>query len=308
MMPGRELSILPIMAWLKDVATRVDHALARIADRLQSPDAGQVVAAVQYALNGGGKRLRPALCYATYRALRTDGDDHAVIELACSVELIHTYSLMHDDLPCMDNDALRRGRPTTHVVYGTLPATYAGAALIPLAFRELTSAGRQLQLSDEAIRSMTLELARAAGASGMVGGQVLDLMSEGRAITLDDLENLHRNKTGALIAAAARIGALAAGARPEQLNALRTYGRCVGLAFQITDDVLDETSGSGQLGKTAGKDRAVAKATFPALLGRAGAVERAEREIAEALNVLGAAQLRTPELEGLARFAIERDR
>jgi geranylgeranyl pyrophosphate synthase len=297
------------LAWLKTIAVRVDRALGAIADRLPPADSGPVAAAIRYALDGGGKRLRPALCYAAYQALRSNGqDDDALIELCCVVELIHTYSLMHDDLPCMDDDALRRGRPTTHTVYGTPAATFGGAALIPFAFRVLLDSAKRLRLSPETTRAMTLELARAAGAAGMVGGQVLDLAAEGRAITLEDLENVHRNKTGALIAAATRLGALAAGAAPEQLNALRTYGRCIGLAFQITDDVLDETSASGQLGKTAGKDRAVAKATFPALLGLDGAVARAEHEIEDALKALAAADLRTPELESLARFAIERDR
>ncbi|HSL80839.1 MAG TPA: polyprenyl synthetase family protein, partial [Pseudolabrys sp.] len=142
----------------------------------------------------------------------------------------------------------------------------------------------------------------------MVGGQVLDLASEGRAIALDQLEGVHRTKTGALIAAAARMGAIAAGASKEQLAALRAYGRCIGLAFQIVDDILDETRGADQLGKTAGKDRAVAKATFPAMMGLAAARERADQEVTEALAALDVAALRTSELESLARFAVDRDR
>ncbi len=294
--------------WLDAQASRVDGVLESIADRIEVRGPDGVAAAARYAIKGDGKRLRPVLCVAAYHAVADSRDDDAVFELACAIELIHTYSLVHDDLPCMDNDELRRGRPTTHVAYGKNVALHAGAALIPLAFQALLRAADRLRLSREATQAMALELARAGSASGMVGGQVMDLQAEGRATSLADLESLHLAKTGALIAAAARMGGRAGGAGPDALQAFRVYGRCVGLAFQITDDVLDVIGTSGRLGKTSGKDRVVAKATFPAFMGIEGALHRARHEVERALATLDAASIRTWELEGIARFAIERER
>ena len=291
--------------WLAAQTARVDGTLKEIAASLP---AGRSAEVLVYALKPGGKRLRPALCCAAYTAVARRDVAPGVFRLACAVELIHVYSLMHDDLPCMDNDDFRRGQPTAHRMFGDAATMMAGGALIPLAFRVLRQAATELGLDDQRTAALSLELAHAAGAAGMVGGQVLDLASEGRAIALDDLELLHRAKTGALIAAAARLGALAAGGSEEQLGALRAYGRNVGLAFQIADDVLDETSAFAQLGKKAGKDRTLAKATFPAMMGLGLARFRAVEEVNDAVAALAAAGLRTPELEALARFAIERDR
>jgi geranylgeranyl pyrophosphate synthase len=282
-----------------------DEALVEIASEL---DQGKTAEVLAYVLKPGGKRLRPVLCLAAYAAVARKEAPPALVRVACSVELIHIYSLVHDDLPCMDNDDFRRGQPTAHRVFGDAAAKVAGAALIPLAFRVLAEGARLLDLEDERAKALVLELARAAGAAGMVGGQVLDLAAEGRAIALDDLELLHRAKTGALISAAARIGALTAGGTEEYLSAFRAYGRSVGLAFQIADDVLDETSGFAQLGKKAGKDRTLAKATFPAMMGLGPARVRAFDEVNDALAALDAAGVRTPELQALARFAVERDR
>jgi geranylgeranyl diphosphate synthase, type II len=299
-------AVKPFSVWLEAQVLRFDAALAEIAAQLPDPIQSRVAAAVRYAIRGEGKRLRPALCIASFRAVRPHADDDPVVPIACAIELIHTYSLVHDDLPCMDDDDLRRGRPTVHVVHGTPAATYAGASLIPLAFATLLRGFERLGLTDSARRTGALDLARACGAAGMVGGQVLDLEAEGRATSLEDLEYLHLAKTGALISASARLGALAADASVDVLQALRLYGRCVGLAFQIVDDVLDVTSSTRRLGKTSGKDREVAKATFPAFMGLEGARERAEQEVEKALAALDVAGLRTSELEGLARFAIER--
>jgi geranylgeranyl pyrophosphate synthase len=291
--------------WLAAQTARVDRTLNEIVAGLPGSRTAEVLA---YVLKPGGKRLRPALCCAAYTAVARRDVPAGAVRLACAVELIHVYSLMHDDLPCMDNDDFRRGQPTAHRVFGDAATMAAGAALIPLAFRVLRAAAVELGLDDERTTALALELARAAGASGMVGGQVLDLAAEGRAISLDDLELLHRAKTGALIAAAARLGAIAAGGSEEHLSALRAYGRNVGLAFQIADDVLDETSAFAQLGKKPGKDRAQAKATFPAMMGLGLARFRAVEEVNDAIASLAAAGLRTPELEALARFAVERDR
>lgn len=267
-----------------------------------------VAEAVHYALSGGGKRIRPALCLAAYEAVSRQKANQHVEELAGALELIHTYSLVHDDLPCMDDDALRRGRPTTHIVYGEATAMLAGAALIPMAFLDAEEAGRALGLTEEARSAIARSLASAAGATGMVGGQVLDLEGEASIHDVAGLERIHAAKTGALLRGAVRVGAIAAGATERQLAALDQYGHHLGLAFQITDDVLDETATSDELGKTAGKDREVAKATYPALLGVHGAIERAMSEMQAALQPLFDEDLATETLVDLCRFAVERKR
>lgn len=289
-------------AVLQDAATRVDVRLEQLATEITGDT--PLADAVKYAIAGGGKRLRPALCFAAYHA--AGGHDRDIVDVAAAIELIHTYSLVHDDLPCMDDDALRRGRPTTHIVFGTRVAAVSGGALIPLAFRLLVRAGQRLGLEEKLVQAMTRELAGAAGGAGMISGQMLDLASEGHAISIDDLEAMHRAKTGALIAAAVRCGALAARAPTATLQALREYGRALGLAFQIMDDLLDETANTAALGKTAGKDRARAKATFPAMLGLEQTGARARAQLATALQAIQGIGLQTGELEALARFAIER--
>lgn len=281
-------------------------ALARVVQQI--PVDSQVGAAMRYALAGGGKRLRPALCVACFEAVaRTDADER-VADLACAIELIHTYSLVHDDLPCMDDDDMRRGRPTTHRVFGEAVATLAGAALIPLAFRLADTAAVALELDHEARTDVARTLAMSAGAAGMVSGQVMDLEGESATFDLERLERTHAAKTGALLRGACMIGAIAARATADQVRAIDTFGRHLGLAFQITDDVLDETASTEQLGKTAGKDRSVAKATFPALLGITGATERAVTEMTAAITALSEADLATETLAYLGRFAVERKR
>lgn len=288
---------------------RVEKALEGTLSDLLAAVPAAVTAPIRYALGAGGKRLRPVLCMAAYRAVQSGGEvPAAAYDLGVALELIHTYSLMHDDLPSMDDDELRRGRPTVHRVYGVAAATAAGAALIPLAFEVLERAGRRLGLAPACRLDLHRELARAAGASGMVGGQVLDLEAEGRALSLGELEAVHRRKTGALFAAALRLGARAAGGSPEAVEALGQVGLALGLAFQITDDVLDETGESVVLGKVAGRDRERAKATFPALLGVTEARRRAAAAAAEALDGLERAGVADVWLTPLIHFAVERDR
>lgn len=288
------------------LVTLSDSAVARAIDRIDATTA--VGDAMCYALSGGGKRLRPSLCAAVYEAVSRQAADDNVGDLGCAVELIHTYSLVHDDLPCMDDDDMRRGRPTVHRVYGDDVAILAGAALIPLAFQVAGDAAGALGLDDEARADVARTLASAAGATGMVGGQVLDLEGEASTSDLERLEQTHAAKTGALLRGACRLGAIAARATAPQLAAIDDFGRHLGLAFQITDDVLDETASTEQLGKTAGKDREVAKATYPALLGLNGAVERAATEAMAALSALERAGLATTTLAELGRFAVERKR
>ena len=271
--------------------------------RIEAEHAGPLGAAMAYSLRTTGKRFRPALVLAAYRALGGAGD---ATELATAVEVIHTYSLVHDDLPCMDDDDLRRGRPTTHKVYGVALATDAGFRLVELSARVLRAGAERLDLPEAPRRRIVRELYRAAGASGMVGGQVLDLEAEGRAVTLDELVTIHRAKTGALIAASGVIGAIAAGAEERQVEAIRQYGFDVGLAFQIVDDVLDATASSAQLGKTAGKDAAQLKATYTALLGVEEARIEARRQAACAVDRLQDLGLDSTLLAGLAWIVVER--
>ena len=281
----------------------VAAALNGFCDTYLRDAAGTVGEAIRYSLLGEGKRLRAVLVNAAYTAAGGTGD---VSALAAAVEVVHAYSLVHDDLPCMDDDAMRRGRPTTHIVYGVPVATAAGLAMVPLAARTASAAARALGLDDKAAGAIVRELMGAAGGAGMIGGQLLDLEGEGRPLALADLERIHRLKTGALITASVRLGGLAADASPTQLDAFTQYGDAIGLAFQIADDVLDVTATTDQLGKTAGRDIALAKSTYPALLGVDGAVARAKALVEEGCAALQAAGLLTPQLEHLARYFVTR--
>jgi geranylgeranyl pyrophosphate synthase len=278
-------------------------ALSGFCDRYLTDVPSPVSDAIRYSLLGEGKRMRGILLLSAYEAAEGEGD---ASELAAAVEVVHAYSLVHDDLPCMDDDDVRRGQPTVHKVYGVRAATAAGLAMVPLAARSAADAARSLGLGDGAVASIIAELMRAAGAGGMIGGQLLDLEGEGRPQQLAELERIHRAKTGALITAAATLGGRAASAPTERIDALATYGAAVGLAFQIADDVLDVTATTDQLGKTAGRDVALQKSTYPALLGVAGARRRAEVLVDEACSALEGVGLLTPALEFIARFTIER--
>ena len=292
-----------------DAALRaeIDAALAAIADGITAENA--VVSALRYALAAGGKRIRPVLCLAAMDAAGGAPPPRAAqLRAACSLELIHTYSLVHDDLPCMDNDELRRGQPTTHRAFGSRAAMLAGIALIPLACRVLHDAAREMGVDRARAAAAVRELCMGAGAPGMVGGQVLDLESEGARPGLAGLQRIHAMKTGALFRASLRIGAILAGAAPAGVDALGAFGGHLGLAFQITDDVLDVTMDSAALGKTAGKDVDADKATFAAALGIDGARRAAAVEVDAALSRLAGAGLKSPVLEGLARFAADRNR
>jgi geranylgeranyl pyrophosphate synthase len=261
---------------------------------------------IRYSLLGEGKRLRPTLVFAAHEAL--GGSAPAVAELAAAVEVVHAYSLVHDDLPCMDDDDLRRGRPTAHRAFDVPQATRAGYRMVALAARVLGRGLEALALSDDRRREIALELFRAAGAGGMIGGQARDLEAEAQTLPVDALEEVHRRKTGALIAASCVIGGLSAGDDVVRghVEALRAYGDAIGLAFQIADDVLDATATSDQLGKTAGKDAARAKATFVTLLGVGAARAEAERLAAKAVDQLREAGLVSPTLVELAHYIVTR--
>jgi geranylgeranyl pyrophosphate synthase len=288
---------LKAASYLADARHRVDAVLRTWAA------AGDEV--IRYSLLGEGKRLRPTLVFAAHEAL--NGSSSAgVAELAAAVEVVHAYSLVHDDLPCMDNDDLRRGRPTAHRAFDVPRATRAGYDMVALAARVLAHGLRTLELSPERNQEIALELFRAAGAGGMIGGQALDLEAEAKALPVDALEEVHRRKTGALIAASCVIGGLSADGSTSHIEGLRAYGEAIGLAFQIADDVLDATATSDQLGKTAGKDAAHAKATFVSLLGVGAARAEAERLAARAVDHLRDAGLASPVLVELAHYIVTR--
>jgi geranylgeranyl diphosphate synthase type II len=298
-------STLELEGFLRDERQRVNAALERVSAEVVSGVAAPLAEPMLYALGTQGKRLRPILAAAAYRALRREPNER-VYRLACAVEIVHTYSLVHDDLPCMDDDDLRRGRPTVHRQFGVPRATLAGAALIPAAVRVLAREAAALGLSAAEQGRLAVELCRAGGALGMVGGQLLDLEGEESRVDAAGLERIHRGKTGALLAAALRIGALAARAEPRAVDALTVYGQDLGLAFQIVDDVLDVEGRTEVLGKTGGRDLDLGKATYPSLHGLAEARALAERHVDEAVQSIRDAGIRSPELEALARYVIDR--
>jgi geranylgeranyl pyrophosphate synthase len=315
--------------WLVREGERVDAALERAlaalegeAKRSGSPLAESHLDAVRHGLLSGGKRLRPVLCVAAWSAcVRTEGSataggpaphvvrptPDAIYDVAASLEMIHAYSLMHDDLPCMDDAALRRGRPTTHRVHGETTTMHAGAALIPAAALQALAGCRSLGCDDATGRAVATELMEAAGAGGMVGGQWVDLLGEGMALGANELDALHRMKTGALLTASLVMGALAAGAGPVRTEALRAYGRAIGLAFQIADDVLDATADAETLGKNP-SDADLDKSTYVALYGLEEARERAAAQVDEAIEALHSADLHVPALEAIARYIVEREK
>ncbi len=276
----------------------LEHALPPAA-----ADPGRLHTAMRYAVLGGGKRLRPLLVYASGSLL--DAPLARLDAAAVAVELIHAYSLVHDDLPAMDDDALRRGRPTCHVAFGEATAILAGDALQALAFGHLARDGA-LDVDVATRLAMLGTLADACGADGMAGGQALDLAATGGTLDLAALERLHALKTGALMRASVRLGALAAGADAAALRALDDYAGAFGLAFQIRDDLLDVEGVTATLGKTAGKDAARNKPTFPALLGMDGARQRLDEVTAQALAALASFGARAAPLAELARHAAGR--
>ncbi len=291
----------------------ITHYLARRAvevnewlDRLvpsESTPPEQLHRAMRYSLLAGGKRLRPALVLAAGEAFGADTDD--LMPAACAIEMIHTYSLIHDDLPAMDNDDLRRGRPTCHKAFGEAVAILAGDALLTQAFRVL-AADAPKRDAERQVRVIR-EVATAAGTvEALIGGQMADIESEGENVDGSTLEYIHRSKTGAMIAASVVVGGIVAGANGDQIEKLRAYGECIGLAFQIADDILDVTSTSEQLGKTPGKDQAANKATYPAIHGIAASQTRARELVEEAVEIVSSLGLKTQVLEEIARFIIAR--
>ena len=258
--------------------------------------------AMRHSVFAGGKRLRPILCMEAGRMVAGSLPD-GIDELGSALEMLHTYSLVHDDLPALDNDDLRRGKPTCHVAFGEATAILAGDALQTYAYEVLS----KLRCNAEAKANIIREIAVGTGTiNGMIGGQVVDLESEGVKPTADTVEYIHRAKTGALITASLVSGGIYGGASETQVSKLRHFGRSIGLAFQIVDDVLDVTQSSAQLGKTAGKDTAVEKATYPALFGIDASLKRADELIAAACSELDSFGDRSSTLKELAHFLVQR--
>ncbi len=291
---------------MPDIAVHRDAirpALEDICDRHLEGVASPVSDVIRYSLLGDGKRMRGILFLSAFEAA---GGRGSAAGLAAAIEVVHAYSLIHDDLPCMDDDDMRRGRPTAHRAFGIAAATAAGLAMVPLAACSAAESARAIGLGDEVVAVIVSELMRASGAGGMIGGQLLDLEGEGRPLALAELEQIHRAKTGALITVAAVLGGRAAMASADRLDALGRYGAAIGLAFQIADDILDVTATTDQLGKTAGRDLALHKSTYPALLGVEGAKDRASALISEGCLALEGVGLLTPALAQIARFTVER--
>ncbi|MEB2348643.1 MAG: polyprenyl synthetase family protein [Comamonadaceae bacterium] len=285
--------------WVRGAQARVERALLGWVPRQSPADLGEPM---RYAVTGGGKRLRPLLVLAACEAVR--GSEEGALRAACAVELIHAYSLVHDDLPCMDNDVLRRGQPTVHVRYGEARALLAGDALQALAF-ELLTPEEGVPPATQAV--LCRLLAQAAGAHGMAGGQAIDLASVGVQLGEDELRRMHRLKTGALLQASVLMGAACGAPDARARQALARYGAALGLAFQVVDDILDVTQDSATLGKTPGKDAASGKPTYVSLMGLEGARAHAQALLAEALVALRETGLvDTQALQALARMVVHR--
>lgn len=294
---------MDLKAYLEERRRLVNRALEGYLPAVRGP-AFQVVQAMHYSLFAGGKRLRPILCLAAAEAV--GGDPGEVLPVACALEMIHTYSLIHDDLPAMDNDDLRRGKPTCHKQYNEATAILAGDGLLTAAFHLLGSSARRFDGREAALLEIVELIGAAAGYQGMVGGQMLDLKAEGREVTLKELELIHRLKTGALLTAAVKSGALAAGGNRQQVALLTAYGEKFGLAFQITDDLLDVEGDAAEMGKTPGMDALRQKATYPALMGLEAARQWARQLVEGALGDLENLGERAEPLRAIGRYLLVR--
>jgi geranylgeranyl diphosphate synthase type II len=291
---------LDLKQYLQKQRLLVEKALETALPEIAGREA-RVVEAMRYSLFAGGKRLRPILCLAAAQAV--GGKIEAAMPAACALEMIHTYSLIHDDLPAMDDDELRRGKPTSHVVFGEAIAILAGDALLTEAFVLLSD--YSALVAKRALRLIGV-IARAASYRGMVGGQVVDMLSQNQPADLETVQQMHSRKTAALIAAAAESGALAGGGSDDKVEALAGYGRAIGLAFQIADDILDIEGSTEVLGKTAGSDVARGKVTYPAAVGLEGSRQAAQTLVNQALAALERFDNKAEPLRALAKYIIAR--
>lgn len=294
-----------LSTYLKKQQDLINSALDKWLPELHGPS-GPVVEAMRYSLMSGGKRVRPILLLAGARAV--NGDQKALLPAACALECIHTYSLIHDDLPAMDNDDLRRGRPTCHKVYGEAVAILAGDGLLTYAFELICKPELAQNISPHLLSKAIFLLARAAGVSGMVGGQTADILMEGRPVDAETLSFIHSHKTGALIGASVEIGALLGKGNDKELNHLKRYGESLGLAFQIKDDLLDVEGDQEILGKPVGSDDRNQKATYPALFGLKETKRKARELLEQGLSELESFDESAEPLRAIAQYVVERDR
>jgi len=293
---------MDLKTYLRTCQKQIDCALDRYLPKVNTKPA-TLHKAMRYSLFAGGKRLRPILCLAAAEACGGNVDD--ALPLACALECIHTYSLVHDDLPSMDNDDFRRGRPTCHKVFGDGIAVLAGDALLTVAF-EIVSKAKPTPSYD--ISTLLREIAVAAGSQKLIAGQVADLEAEGKKVKRDQLQFIHENKTAAILKSSVRLGAMSANADARKLSAITRFGQRLGLAFQIIDDILDVTQTSEILGKSAGKDAAAKKATYPGVIGLQKSCEEARRLTRQAHNALSVFSSSDAEpLHALANYLLERE-
>ena len=293
----------PLEDYLQRQQQRVEDSLNTL---LPAPDSypSVLMEAMRYSVFAGGKRLRPILSLAAAEAV--DGDSSAVLPAACAVEFIHTYSMIHDDLPAMDDDDYRRGKLTSHKVYGEAMAILTGDALLTHAFEVLSGPLLANRFPPALLVQVTARLARASGSSGMIGGQVVDIASEGQQVALQVVEYMHRHKTAALLEAAVTIGGVLGGGTPSQTQALEHYGHHVGWAFQITDDILDVEGNAAILGKQVGRDALQEKATYPALLGVEPSRQRAAQLMQQGVDALADFGAQAEPLRQIANYVVSR--
>ena len=292
---------MDLKTYLKTTAAEVDAAMDSFLPKAKERPA-TIHAAMRYSVFAGGKRLRPVLCLAAAEAC--GGEISNALAPACAVELMHTYSLVHDDLPAMDDDDLRRGRPTCHKVYGEGMAVLCGDALLTEAFIVLAKAPTTKRYGT---RELIAELAETGGSRKLIGGQVMDLEGEGKKLTKRDLVRIHEAKTAALLTTSLRLGGMSANATPAKLDALTKFGYALGLAFQVIDDILDVTQSTEVLGKTAGKDQAVEKSTYPAILGLEASRKEAAKLTKAAMEALKPFGKKAVRLEEIAAHLLKRE-
>ncbi len=295
---------MDLKAYLQEQCEMVDHALeACLPHETEMP--ASLHKAMRYSIFAGGKRLRPILILAACEAV--GGDSKLALPAACAMEMIHTYSLIHDDLPAMDDDDFRRGNPTNHRVFGEATAILAGDALLTEAFILLSNLGANNRMAPVAMLQVIHEIASCAGSRGMVGGQLADMETEGKPdIDLPTVQYIHTHKTGALIKAAVKAGAIIGGAEGPMLGAITRYGEAVGLAFQIADDILDIEGTTAEIGKDAGSDQARGKATYPAVMGIVHAKQRADELVNMAIESLASFSEQAEPLRQIASYIVKR--
>jgi geranylgeranyl diphosphate synthase, type II len=292
---------LNLDSYLKDRKALVDSALDNYLPKATEPPT-VVHEAMRYSALDGGKRIRPILTLAACEAV--GGNTEAVLPAACAIECIHTFSLIHDDLPCMDDDDYRRGRPTSHRVYGEAMALLAGDALFAFAFQLIS---KLHEVPSEAALEVMRLIAEATGTGGMVGGQVLDMLAQGEEMNISAVEQIHRLKTGALLEASVLTGGILGGGSKKQISALSDYGKNIGLAFQIADDVLDLKGDSEKLGKSTGSDLRMQKATYPSLIGMEKSEEAMNKAMNDAIEALSTFDEKADPLRLIAKFVVERE-